>query len=177
MLPAAVCSKEQASWKISNSWVSRNDDAIFLCFVIDRLASAWSSGVKKFSIQYGGISNSMNVNLTYDGISRILRGVEFKYLFTNPNIIFQNFHQPHMFMKIFCVNFTCPAGKSSSPGHRGSGILHPRKYIKIGLQYLFSISYLAITSYKPDKLHTILYSCVYVQCTYRYRPKQPQLTC
>ena len=42
MLPAAERNKEQASWKISNNCVSLNDDAIFLCFVRDRLASDWN---------------------------------------------------------------------------------------------------------------------------------------
>lgn len=36
----AVPNKEQESLKISNSWVSLKDEAIFLCLVRDRLASA-----------------------------------------------------------------------------------------------------------------------------------------
>ncbi len=36
----AFLSRSQPSWKISNNWVSLNDEAIFLCFVSDLLVSA-----------------------------------------------------------------------------------------------------------------------------------------
>jgi hypothetical protein len=38
-LSSARLSKSWANWKVSYKWLSLNDDAIFRCFVIERLAS------------------------------------------------------------------------------------------------------------------------------------------